>query len=255
MNYPAWSDLNNSSVVPPLGARHAPDIGPVAVMASCEPDFKLIRSCNAISKTVPFFTSTLMTLQKPHEGLCVTGPFLGAPYAVMLLESLIARGADKIIVLGWCGAISKTLAVGDIIVPVKSIVDEGTSCNYKTLDTELPVSSPHKEFSQQVSEHLRSSGISIKEETIWTTDAIYRETRNKINHFHHMGAHAVEMECSALFSVAEYRKVQLASVLVVSDSVAFEDWNPGFGKKQFKAARKNACASVMEFAKKMCRHE
>jgi purine-nucleoside phosphorylase len=255
MNYPAWSDLNNSSVVPPLGARHAPDIGPVAVMASCEPDFKLIRSCHAVSKTGAFFTSTLITLQPPHEGICVTGPFLGAPYAVMLLESLIARGADKIIFIGWCGATSDRLSVGDIIVPVNAIVDEGTSCNYKMLDAGLPVSSPHKGFSRKLSDHLRSSAGAVKEETIWTTDAIYRETRKKIDYFCSLGAQAVEMECSALFSVAEYRKVQLASVLIVSDSVASKDWTPGFRKKQFKSARKNACASVMEFARKMCSNE
>lgn len=255
MNYPAWSDLNNSSVVPPLGARHAPDIGPVAVMVSSAPDVKLIQSNNAVSKTSAFFTSTLMTLATPHEGICVTGPFLGAPYAVMLLESLIARGAHKIIVLGWCGATSDRLAVGDIIVPAKAIVDEGTSRHYKKLDKALPMSFPHPDFSRQAADHLIASGICIKEETIWTTDAIYRETRNKINHFCSLGAHAVEMECSALFSVAAYKNVKLASILVVSDSVASDDWTPGFGKKQFKTARKNACASVMAFAKKMCAHE
>ncbi len=255
MNYPAWSDLNNPSIVPPLGARNTPDIGSMAVMVSCEPDIRLIKSQNAISKATPFFMSTLTGLQKPHEGICFVGPFIGAPYGVMLLESLIAKGANKIIVLGWCGATSEQLAVGDIIVPVQAIVDEGTSSNYKVLDKTLPVSFPHNGFSDQVSDHLISSGIDVQKESIWTTDAIYRETKNKVDHFHNLGAQAVEMECAALFSVAEYRKVQIAAVLIVSDSLASKAWEPGFRKKQFKQARKNACASVMEFAKKMCDHE
>jgi purine-nucleoside phosphorylase len=251
MTFPTWSDLDNESIVPPLGSRKAPDIGSVAVMACCEPDIRLIKANVANPIVVPFFTSTLITPQKSDKGICVAGPFIGAPYAVMLLESLIAKGANKIIVLGWCGAVTKELNVGDIILPDMAIVDEGTSQNYKVLGKKIPSSTPDLKLVDQFSDHLKNQKIEFKRKTIWTTDAIYRETKNKVGHFRSLGAHAVEMECSALFSVAEYRKVQLASVLVVSDSVASKDWDPGFRNKQFKNARKNACEAIMTFAKKI----
>ena len=76
-----------------------------------------------------------------------------------------------------------------------------------------------------------------------------------MSHFRKCGAQAVEMECSALFSVAQYRKVSIAGLLVVSDSVASKDWDPGFRKKQIKLARETACESVMTFAKNMCENE
>ena len=91
MNYPTLSDLNNESIVPPLGARRAPDIGPVAVMVSCEPDIRLIKSNTKVPKATPFFTSTLITPDGCDKGTSVAGPFIGAPYATMLLESLIGR--------------------------------------------------------------------------------------------------------------------------------------------------------------------
>ncbi len=255
MNYPTWSDLNNESIVPPLGARRANDIGSVAVMVSCQPDINLIKANTVNPENAPFFMSTLMTPDGCDKGICVVGPFIGAPYAAMLLDSLIAKGADKIIVLGWCGAVADQLKVGDIILPCKAIVDEGVSCNYKVLDKEIPSSIPDLDLTDQLSDHLTSRDISFQKMIVWTTDAIYRETENKVAYFKKLGAQAVEMECSALFSVAHYRSVQIAGVLVVSDSVASKDWDPGFRKKRFKLARAAACKSVMTFAKKMCENE
>ncbi|WP_299978298.1 nucleoside phosphorylase [Desulfobacula sp.] len=255
MNYPTWSDLDNESIVPPLGARRAPDIGSVAVMVSCEPDIKLIK-LNAVNpETAPFFMSTLMTPDICDKGISIAGPFIGAPYAAMLLESLIAKGADKIIVIGWCGAVTDQLEVGDIILPAKALVDEGTSCNYKVLDSDIPSSTPDLNLTDQLSDHLTDSEIGFQRAIIWTTDAIYRETENKVAHFRKLGAQAVEMECSALFSVAQYRNVQIAGLLVVSDSVASKDWDHGFRKKRFKLARQKACESVIAFAEKLCENE
>ncbi|MBU8910759.1 MAG: nucleoside phosphorylase [Desulfobacterales bacterium] len=255
MNYPTWSDLDSESIVPPLGARRAPDIGSVAVMVSCRPDINLIKSNIANPKVLPFFTSSLMIPEMCDKGTCIAGPFIGAPYGAMLIESLIARGADKIIVLGWCGAVTDQLEVGDIILPCKAMVDEGTSCNYKVLDSETPSSTPDLNLTNQLADHLTDNEIGFQKATIWTTDAIYRETENKVAYFRKLGAQAVEMECSALFSVARYRNVRIAGLLVVSDSVASKDWDPGFRKECFKLARQNACKSVMTFAEKLCENE
>ena len=255
MTYPTWSDLNNDAIVPPLGTRKAKDIGSVAVMISCEPDLKFIRSARSEATVTPFFISTLITPAGRDKGFCIAGPFIGAPYGVMLLESLIAKGARKIVVLGWCGAVTDQLAVGDIILPEKAIVDEGTSASYKVLDSKMPISMPDRRLQGLLSDHLTARGIACHPAAIWTTDAIYRETENKVAYFRDLGAKAVEMEFSALFSVAEYRQVSIAGLLVVSDSVASRNWDPGFRKKQFKTARKNACESVIAFAEKMCKNE
>ena len=55
---------------------------------------------------------------------------MGAPYAVMILETLAAWGAKQVIFLGWCGAISATVSIGDILVPTLAWIDEGTSRAY-----------------------------------------------------------------------------------------------------------------------------
>ncbi len=254
MNYPTWSDLNNDAIVPPLGARQAPDIGPVALLVSTEPDIRYLRTTLENPKTQGFFMGSLMIPAEGPDGFCVAGPYIGAPYGVMLLESLIAKGAKEIVVLGWCGALTPDLTCGDLIIPAHAIVDEGTSASYTVLDRELPCTRPDESLSGQLASHLTGAGLKATRCPIWTTDAIYRETPQKVAWFREKGACAVEMECSALFAAAAYRKVKITALLVVSDSVASEsgDWNPGFRKKTFKAARISACKSVLGFAGKVC---
>lgn len=247
MNYPTWSDLNSPSIVPPLGSRQAPDIGPAALMVSTEPDYRYISSNFGRFERQPFFTGSLMT----GEDISVAGPYIGAPYAVMLLESLIAKGAKDIIILGWCGAISKSLSVGDLVVPDKAFVDEGTSGHYAELNGAPPCLLPDRDLSACLVHTLKSAGESPLTLPIWTTDAIYRETQAKVDGFRGKGAHAVEMECSALFAAAAFRGVRIAALLVVSDSLATEDgdWDPGFKNKKFKAMRKTACRQAVEITR------
>jgi nucleoside phosphorylase len=61
------------------------------------------------------------------------------------------------------------------------------------------------------------------------------------------------MECSALFAAAAFRKVPIAALLVVSDSLARTDgaWDPGFNKKRFKTMRKQACGVAMALTGKL----
>ena len=253
MSYPTWSDLNSPSIVPPLGARQAPDIGPAALMVSTEPDLRYIRSQAGSLDSSPFFMGSLLT--DSDRGISVAGPYIGAPYGVMLLESLIAKGACRIIVLGWCGALGPGLSPGDLVVPDRALVDEGTSRHYAKLDADPAAVSPDAALSAALVRHLEKAGHSPRIAPVWTTDAIYRETREKVRWFRAKGATAVEMECSALFAAAAYRNTPVAALLVVSDSLAEEngDWDPGFRKKRFKTMRKTACDQVIAMTRTIAR--
>lgn len=248
MNYPTLSDLNDPSLIPPFGSRSAPDVGPVAVMVSTGPDMKQVKNRYPGAGESPFFISTLLVPQGDGKGLSFAGPYIGASYAVMLLESLAAKGARHIVVFGWCGAVSQDLEPGDLFLPDEAIADEGTSRHYRKPEECLPAISPSKPLTAAFEKKLNHCGISYKKGRIWTTDAIYRETRKKIDYFRHKGAHAVEMECSALFAAAAFRNIDVTALLVVSDDVGSDKWNPGFRKKRFKQARKSGLDTVIEFS-------
>jgi purine-nucleoside phosphorylase len=234
------------AIVNPVKSRNTPEIGPVAVIAATEMDLFFL--CNLFHFNKDdyrrLFTSRLYTRNSTPEGVCLTGPGIGAPYAAMMLETLISWGACRIIFLGWCGAVSEQVKIGDIILPTAAVVDEGTSRNYIE-----PVNGQSKPMSSMVSlveQVLEDNRVDFHSGKIWTTDAVYRETREKVESYQKQGVLAVEMEISALFSVAQFRQVELGAMLVVSDELSSLTWRPGFKDQRFVKGHQIACRMVRE---------
>jgi uridine phosphorylase len=237
---------SNDAIVNPFKGKHAPDLGSVAVMVSAVSELHTIRRL-IIPETDNYrglYTSRLYL--KPQTGatspVAVVGPYIGAPYAVMLIETLIKWGADKIIVLGLCGSISTDVRIGDIVVPTSALVDEGVSRHYRHLeDRPSPAS---QSIVHHIKKGLIENGQTFHEGSVWTTDAIYRETVSAVQHFQQKNALAVEMELSALFSVARFRGVEVGAILVVSDELATMQWKPGFTEACFKKACHSVCTVI-----------
>jgi uridine phosphorylase len=185
--------------------------------------------------------SRLYTVSELHPGLGLAGPMVGSPYAAMVAETLIAWGARSLIFVGWCGAITATVAIGDLVLPTSALIDEGTSRHYLPEPRE---SSPSSALTRKISGGCAAEGVGVHVGAVWTTDAPYRETPDKLLAFQRRGALAVEMEVSALFSVAAFRRVEAAALLVVSDELSSLMWTPGFKDPRFTRGREAACNIV-----------
>ena len=83
-------------------------------------------------------------------------------------------------------------------------------------------------MTRRIKESLDKLDIEYVTGTSWTTDAIYRETIAEVKQYQKEGVATVEMEASALFAVAQYRNVQMGSILTISDSLADLVWQPEF---------------------------
>jgi purine-nucleoside phosphorylase len=59
----------------------------------------------------------------------------------------------------------------------------------------------------------------------WTTEAPYRETRDKVDLRRREGCLTVEMEASALMAVAQFRNVVLGQVLYGGDDLSGDEWD------------------------------
>lgn len=236
------------AIIFPKKGKHSPDLGPVAVIAGTEND--LLHLCKLLEfesgQYQKVFTSRLYT-DGSGSGISITGPLVGAPYATMVLETLIAWGANRFIFLGWCGSISEKVKIGDIIVPEAAIIDEGTSGHYEYNDSGL--SYPSSSAVTKLSDVLATNQINFHDGMIWSTDAIYRETRQKVQDFQRRGAIGVEMEISALFTVAKVRGADLGAVAVVSDELASFKWRPGFKMDEFKRGREAACRVIADLCR------
>lgn len=238
---------HDTAIINPYKGRADQRPGPFAVMIATEKDLTaVIRQFGASEKhCTPLMLSRLCRLGAPGRGGAVAGPMMGAPYAVAVLESLIALGARKIIFYGWCGAIIPEVEIGDILVPTGAFIDEGTSRHYQAeQDTPAKPSPGSLAFLESA---LRGAGLDYRTGKIWTTDAVFRETPSKVINYRNQGAVAVEMEVSALFSVARFREVDVAAVLVVSDELSALSWRRGFRKDAFRMA----CGNVQQMIVKM----
>lgn len=173
----------------------------------------------------------------------VAGPAIGAPMAVLSLEKMIALGAKRVILFGWCGAISKNLKVGDILVPARAVSGEGTSRYYSP---DFPIT-PDSGLSAQVEKVLTGNGLTVFRDYVWSTDAIYREDRRMLESLYvQQKVGAVDMEYSALCAVANFRKIAFTAVLTVSDELWGNSWKPGFKKKRFKDNKQTALQQLLE---------
>ncbi len=161
----------------------------------------------------------------------VAGPTIGAPMAAMTLEKLIALGAREIVVFGWCGGLLPDDAIGDLVCVQNTWVGEGTSQYYGEhrdgrVDAQLLL---------ELETLLDENNVSFRHGSCWSTDAPYRETRAMLRQLRkEHNIDSVDMEISALVSVATFRKVALAALFVVSDLPMAKEWRAGFKQKGFK---------------------
>ncbi|MBU0946826.1 MAG: phosphorylase [Proteobacteria bacterium] len=184
----------------------------------------------------------------PGNGFFVAGPAVGAPMAVMALEKLIVLGATTVIMNGWCGAIKENLRVGDTLLGGVAHSGEGTSGYYSTETISRP--------SPVLLRHLQKSMGAYTPFPIWSTDAPYRESRHMLAvlaQTHDLGG--VDMEYSALCTVAAFRGIAFSGLFLVSDELWNREWKPGFTGKAFKQKSKAQVEMLIDYVQLLVSEE
>ncbi|MDD3814641.1 MAG: nucleoside phosphorylase [Desulfocapsaceae bacterium] len=176
------------------------------------------------------------------ETFFVAGPAVGAPMAVLCMEKLIVLGAKRLILVGWCGALQQGLEVGSVLLPVQALCGEGTSPYYSC---ELrPKSSPP--LMAWLRDTLSRGGIQWQEGRVWSTDAPYRESRDLLARLHNEeDIVAIDMEYSALCTVALFRGIEFAALMLVSDELWQKEWKPGFSTPAFRRRSQEMSGMLM----------
>lgn len=149
-------------------------------------------------------------------------PGVGAPLASMFLEEVVDYGCRTIVACGGAGALDVDLGLGHPVVVSAAVRDEGTSYHYLAPSRIIEVAPASVLAIQTV---LVRAGVPFTTGTTWTTDAIYRETRDKVSLRRSEGCITVEMEAAALLAVARFRGVMFGQLLYAGDSLAGEAWD------------------------------
>ena len=138
-----------------------------------------------------------------------------------LYEELIALGGKQFLCCGGAGVlVNKDL--GCLVVPNEGVRDEGTSYHYVEASRTIKVNKNTLEKLKNIMSDMHLDYLVGK---TWTTDAFYRETRQKINQRLYEGCLTVEMEFTALVAVAKFRKVEFAEILYCGDDLSQDVWD------------------------------
>lgn len=147
---------------------------------------------------------------------------VGASACIVQYEELFAMGLEKVVVFGTCGVLSKDIEDLAIIIPTSAIRDEGTSYHYMKASREVETNPKYMDdFIKLLEEHEYSY---VKGKT-WTTDAPYRETRNKVMDRKNEGCVCVDMECSAIFALAKFRNKDVFQFFYAADNLDSAKWD------------------------------
>ena len=168
------------------------------------------------------------SLLRGESDIALIDKTLTAPIAVGMLEIIIAIGCEKLFIFGLCGAISPDLRIGDVIIPSEVLREEGVSHHYTPFGINAK---PDKDMLEVLTNYLASSeSYTIHISKTVTTDAVFRETITKELNWRSKGVLGVDMEVSALFTVAQYHRIPAVALLIVSDTHELDengDWHWG----------------------------
>lgn len=166
------------------------------------------------------FHTTLLRLAYGGQDMGLIGGTVGAPFAVLICEQLIASGCRWIIGYSSAGAVADGMALPCIVVPDRALRDEGTSYHY--LSPGAWVESRGM-LALTLARHADQIGLPVHRGATWTTDAPYRETRSQVGRHRAEGILSVEMESAALMALAQAREasgIEIASLLHVTNTLA-----------------------------------
>ena len=167
-------------------------------------------------------THPIWELEHAGTRLAVLHPGVGAPLAAGFLEEAIALGGRYFVAVGGAGALLPDLVLGHAVVVDGAVRDEGTSLHYLAPSRTVEAD-PGAVAALQ--ETLSAAGVPFVTGLTWTTDAMYRETRARVDRRVAEGCVTVEMEAAALIAVARYRGVRFGHLLYAGDSLAGPAWD------------------------------
>ena len=157
-----------------------------------------------------------------HSGreLGMAQTLIGGAATAALVEELLALGAKRVLLYGACGVLNASLTAGRLILPTAACRDEGTSYHY--LPPADYVDIPTAERLGEIFDEL---GLPYVKGRVWTTDAIYRETRANVEKRRADGCIAVDMECASAMAVGRFRGAEVYQFLYAEDSLDGDAWD------------------------------
>ena len=138
-----------------------------------------------------------------------------------IIECHHMTGATKFVMFGSAGNLNREATAGKFVVPAEAYRDEGMSYHYALPADYIGI--PGSETVGRVFEELKMPYVRGR---AWTTDALYRETKNQVAQRQQEGCLAVDMELAGVQAVCGFHGFSLYDFLITGDVLDAEEYSP-----------------------------
>ena len=114
------------------------------------------------------------------------------------------------------------IEVGQILVVDGAVRYEGFSYHYIAPSRYIHT---NPKTTEKIIQYLNNNSISYTRGLTWTTDAIFRETADKIARRKEEGAKIVEMEQAGCIAVSQFRGFEYGALVYGGDDVSQDEWS------------------------------
>lgn len=156
------------------------------------------------------------------KNVSVMGSGMGMPTLSIYVNELINDyDVKRIIRVGTCGALQPDLKVGDIVLPMTSSTNSQVNkLRFNGMDY-----APAADFDLLLKAYneIQKRGMEVQVGGMFASDTFYNDDPEWWKIWAEYGALVVEMETTALYTLAAKFKIEALSILTVSDSLVTGD--------------------------------
>jgi len=177
--------------------------------------------------------------------LTIASTGIGAPSAAIAIEELANVGVETVLRVGTTGGLQRGIEIGDMVVATAAAKNEGTSDRYEA--TEYPAVADYEVLTALV-ESAEGNDEAVHVGPIATDDAFYAETEEVVADWEDAGILSVEMEASALFSLARRRGMRAGAICTVDGNLVEGTQKGATDDRELPDKAKNNVGRAIEIA-------
>ncbi|MGI8911727.1 MAG: DeoD-type purine-nucleoside phosphorylase [Rubrobacteraceae bacterium] len=145
---------------------------------------------------------------------------MGCPSAAIVTNELIQLGAKNLLRVGTCGGYHRDMQLGDLVVATAAVPQDGTVSSITQGVPYAPAA--HFDLVHAAHHTAENAGRRTFMGPIVSSDLFYDPEEDPAALWNALGVLAVEMEASAIFTIAAMEGVRAGCLLTVSDTIGQE---------------------------------
>ena len=175
-----------------------------------------------VERTIPGENPVVIYRFAEEPDVLLTLGQVGCPACAGNLDQFNDMGITKVMFCGGGGVLDRDIGVGQLLLVDGAIRDEGFSYQYIPPSRVIYI---NPEVREKIRQYLDENRVPYLQGLTWTTDAIFRETPDRIARRKAEGAKIVEMEQAGCIAVAQFRGFVYGALIYGGDDLSGEEWS------------------------------